>query len=59
MRAPPIPGTNLTIFGLFFGVSLLEALRSQDWLAAAFWLAIGLVFLQADLPRRRRETDPA
>lgn len=44
-------GTNVTVFLLFFGIALLDALGSQDWLRAAFWLAIGLVFLRADALR--------
>ena len=45
---------NVTIFLLFFGLTLLEALQTRDWLRAAFWLAIGLVFLTADGLRRER-----
>jgi hypothetical protein len=45
-------GTNVTVFLLFFGVSLLDALQSRNWLRAIFWLAIGLVFLRADGLRR-------
>ena len=45
-------GTNVTIFALFFGLTLLEALQTRDWLRAVFWLAIGLVFLRADGLRR-------
>ena len=41
-------GTNFAIFLLFFGVSALEAIRSQDWLKSIFWAAIGIVFLMAD-----------
>lgn len=41
-------GTNFTIFVLFFGVALLEAFQTQNWLKAIFWLAIGIVFLVAD-----------
>ena len=41
-------GTNFAIFVLFFGVASLEALQSQNWLKAAFWLAIGTMFLWAD-----------
>ncbi|MFL5386408.1 MAG: hypothetical protein ACJ8GN_28145 [Longimicrobiaceae bacterium] len=44
----PTPGANATVFLLFFGVALLDALRSHDWLRAAFWVAIGLVFLRGD-----------
>jgi hypothetical protein len=42
-------GTNFTIFVLFFGVSMLEAFQSRNWLKALFWLVIGLVFLAADV----------
>ena len=41
-------GTNLTVFLLFFGVALLEAFQTRNWIKAAFWLAIGVVFLVAD-----------
>jgi hypothetical protein len=47
-------GTNVTIFLLFFGLTLLEAVQTRDWLRAVFWLAIGLVFLTADGLRRER-----
>ncbi|HEX8906322.1 MAG TPA: hypothetical protein VF771_15845 [Longimicrobiaceae bacterium] len=45
-------GTNVTIFLLFFGLSLIDAVQTHDWLRAAFWCAIGLVFLRADALRR-------
>jgi len=45
-------GTNFTIFLLFFGVSLLEAFQTQNWLKAGFWLAIGVAFLIADNSRK-------
>ena len=41
-------GSNFAVFLLFFGVADLEAFQTQNWLKAAFWLAIGLVFLLAD-----------
>jgi hypothetical protein len=40
--------TNFTVFLLFFGVALLEAFQTRSWLKAAFWLAIGCVFLVSD-----------
>ena len=45
-------GANVTVFLLFFGISLLDALRGGDWLRAALRLALGLVFLRADSLRR-------
>ncbi len=40
--------TNFTVFLLFFGVSILDAFQTRNWIRAAFWLAIGIVFLVAD-----------
>jgi hypothetical protein len=39
---------NFAVFLLFFGVATLEAFQTRNWIKAAFWLAIGLVFLLAD-----------
>jgi len=41
-------GTNFAVFVLFFGVATVEAFQTRNWLKAAFWLAIGIVFLVAD-----------
>ena len=41
-------GANFAVFLLFFGVAALEAFQTHNWLKAAFWLAIGVVFLVAD-----------
>lgn len=41
-------GTNFVIFLLFFGIAALDAIQAQNWLRAAFWFAIGLVFFLAD-----------
>jgi len=46
-------GTNVAVFLLFFGVSVLEAFQTRNWLKALFWLAIGVVFLLADNLKRR------
>ena len=45
-------GTNFTIYLLFFGVAALEAFQTRNWPKAAFWLAIGIVFLVADNLKR-------
>ena len=41
-------GTNFAVFVLFFGVALLEAFQTQNWIKAGFWAAIGVVFLVAN-----------
>jgi hypothetical protein len=46
-------GPGSVVFLLFFGVATLEAFQSQNWLKAAFWLAIGIVFLTADNVKRK------
>jgi hypothetical protein len=40
--------TNLTIFFLFFGIALLDALRGGHWPRMLFWVAIAAVFYFAD-----------
>ena len=44
--------TNFTIFVLFFGMGLIEALQKAEWLTGLFWIAIGLLFLAADSVKR-------
>ena len=46
---------GMTIFLLFFGLSLLDALWGGHWLRAAFWIAMGLVFWGLDRRRHRGE----
>ena len=46
-------GANVAVFLLFFGMSMLEAVRSRDWLWSLFWIAMGLVFLRADALERQ------
>jgi hypothetical protein len=46
--------TNLTIFLLFFGIALLDAIRGGAWLRVLFWLAIGTGFFLADRRRPAR-----
>jgi len=41
-------GTNFAVFILFFGMGILEAIQTSNWLKVLFWFAIGLVFLVAD-----------
>lgn len=41
-------GTNFAVFVLFFGVALLEAFQTGNWIKALFWAGIGLAFLMAD-----------
>ncbi|MDZ4863765.1 MAG: hypothetical protein SGJ01_10000 [Gemmatimonadota bacterium] len=49
---------GVTIFLLFFGISLLEALSGGHWVRAAFWIALGLMFWALDRKRRERGTRP-
>ena len=45
-------GAGVTVFLLFFGVAALEAFQTRNWIKAAFWLAIGFVFLITDSQSR-------
>jgi hypothetical protein len=48
-----IRGTNITIFILFFGITLLEAIQEGKLLKAASWITIGVVFLLADILKKK------
>jgi len=39
---------NLTVFVIFFGIALIEALQKGNWLEAALFLALGVLSLWAD-----------
>ena len=43
--------TNFAIFVLFLGVAAVQAVQTHNWLMVSFWVAIGLVFLWADLKK--------
>lgn len=49
-------GENMTVFVLFFGMSLLDALASRVWWRAAFWLAIAIVFAALAWTGRARQS---
>ena len=43
----------MTIFFLFFGIALIDALTSRAWMRVALWVAFGLLFLYAELRQQR------
>jgi hypothetical protein len=45
---------GLTVFFLFFGISLLDAFRGGHWARAGFWLLMGLLFYALDRRRTAR-----
>jgi hypothetical protein len=45
--------TNTAVFILFFGVAVIEAVQTKNWLKVAFWFAIGLVFLLGDFKKNK------
>ena len=51
-----ILSTNFAVFVLFFGVATLETFQSGNWMKAAFWVAIGIVFLVADNTETPKKT---
>jgi len=48
-------GANVTVFLIFFGISLLDAIWSHHWSGAFLWIAFGALFLRAD--SRKAETE--
>lgn len=47
--------TNLAIFALFFGISLVDALGTRNWWRALFWIGIGVAFLAIGARGKRKE----
>jgi len=47
-----VRNAGVTIFLVFFGISLLDALWGGHWLRAGFWIAMGLAFWALDRVRR-------
>lgn len=47
-------GTGFAVFVIFFVISLLEAVRSGDYLRVVFWLAVGFIFWTCDAILKRR-----
>jgi len=48
---------SFTVFLIFFGISLLEACRTRNWINVAFWIGIAIMFLLADglKPGKRKQ----
>lgn len=44
--------SGMTVFLLFFGISLLDALWGGHWLRAGFWMLMGVAFWVLDRGRR-------
>lgn len=42
----------MVIFILFFGVSVLEAFRTRNWMNVAMWMVIAIMFLVADASKK-------
>lgn len=50
---------GITIFILFFGIALLDAVRGGHWARVLFWLAIGAIFWALDRRPARTERRPS
>lgn len=45
----PMLGPNVAIVLLFFGLALVEAIWSRNWIRTFLWLSFGVLFLRADM----------
>jgi hypothetical protein len=43
---------NLTVFILFFGIALIEAVQKSNWLEAALFAGRGVLSLRADFGKK-------
>jgi hypothetical protein len=44
---------NFAVFILFFGIALVEALQSRNWLLSGLFILVGFVFLYSDNPKNK------
>jgi hypothetical protein len=44
LRRAAMSRNGLTIFVIFFGISLLDALRGGEWVSIVFWIGMGVAF---------------
>ena len=44
--------TNITVFILFFGIALIEAIQKHNWLEAVLFAALGVLSLRADFYKK-------
>jgi hypothetical protein len=49
---------GLLVFLLFFGLALLDAVASGDWVRVGFWVAVGACFVLLDWWSQRRHVTP-
>ncbi len=52
---PKVKFTNLAVFVIFFGIALFEAFKNRNWVAAALFLALGVLSIWADLRKNKKE----
>ena len=44
--------TNITVFIIFFGIALIEALQKNNWLEATLFAALGALSFRADFGKK-------
>lgn len=53
LASHPMRHQGVSIFALFFGLSVLEAIQGRHWVSAALWLSLGVFFVVMDIPSRK------
>jgi len=43
---------GFAVFALFFGIAMLDAFQTHNWIRVAFWLIVSSLFLFAGAKRR-------
>jgi len=44
--------SNITVFIIFFGIALIEAIQKDNWFEALLFLALGAMSLWADFQKK-------
>jgi hypothetical protein len=49
--------SGMVVFLLFFGIAFIEAFRTRNWIAVAYWVGIASLFLLLDNGTRDEHYD--
>ena len=49
-------GSATTVFLIFFGLALLDAIRSGNAAVTAYWIFVGSIFVYADIASARKNS---
>jgi len=44
---------NITIFIIFFGIALIEAIQNKNWFSVTIFVLLGILFIWSDMKKNQ------